>query len=533
MANWSSLIAEKKQPEEMPVSENINQASTVVNWSDLVAKKRQAMKRTQPDGEPETIEPAPGQPEEPTTEIPDESISAIEALKKGALNLPGSAKKQVTSIIDAIMQPGKTWEGLKTLSKDIYKNQMESALKDMGFKPEEIQFRKGSLLENIEETKALDAVVDDLEKSYGSYENLKKTVATDPAKVIMDLGTLAVPAAKGAQAAAVAAKLPGAGKVAGIAAKAAALTDPITAAAAVGKQAIATTSKLTGQAFRSLTPTGLYKSAAKMSTVLSEAERNRLVQFALDNDITPTLKGLDKIDNSIFSIDTKISKMIEQADLTGKAMPIKELFKDFKNLRSERMLSSKPLEGVRSINRIKKNIIEANAKINKNSFTPKEVQKLKQTIYKDLRGAYESMKSSPANVKAQKAVAKSAKEYLESLLPEIKQLNKTDGDLIKLRKALERPASRISNRDITGLGLPSKIGAGSVAGGMAGGPKFAAAGAASGLVLGILDDPVFKSKLAIVINKLQKKGVNINENRAVRNLLLERGLTTANEIERP
>lgn len=475
-------------------------------------------------------------PDEYTEVEPIESIPIGEALKQGITNLPESAKKQVTSIIDAVKQPSQTWDGLKTLAKDIYKSSAETAIRstltEMGFKPsEKLNIAAGSFLEDIEETPALDIMVEDLKNTYGSYERFKHSIAKDPARVIVDIGSMAAPAAKGVEAAATAAKLPTVAKAAGALSKGAALADPITAAATGTKQVIKTGSKLTGEVFKSLKPTGLYKSAAKMSTKLSEADRNKLANFALDNEIMPTLNGLKRIDESIYNIDSKISAMIDEANISGKTMPIGKLFNDFEALKSERMLSAKPLEGVRSVNRIKKSMLEANAKIKRGRLSPKEVQQLKQTVYKDLKGAYESMKSSNANIKAQKAVARSAKEYLESLLPEIKQLNKTDGDLIKLRGALEGPASRISNRDISGLGPASKIGGGSLTGGMIGGGDLAAIGATGGLVLAVLDDPVVKAKLAIVLNKLQKKGVTINENRAIMRLLSAQALKTADTIE--
>ena len=476
--------------------------------------------------EKDIIEPRNINPYNNDGTISNEEISAAEALVSGAKNLPKSAYNQVVSIYEAITHPKQTWKGLKTLSKDIFKNQMAVAIKDIGFDPEQLKFKEGTILEDIGNTPALDAVIDDLKNTYGSYDNLKNAVANDPARVITDIGLLVAPAAKGVEAIGTAVKLPGVAKAAGAVSKGASLTEPITATIAAGKQAVKTASKLTGNVFKSLTPTGLYKSAVKMSTTLSDAERSRLSQIALDSGIEPTLKGIDKIDSKIFDIDSKIADMIDAAELSGSKMPINDLFKEFKDLHDAAMLTSKPQESIRAIDRIKRSISDANAAIGKGELTPKEVQKLKQNIYKDLEGYYEKVKNSQASVKAQKAVARSAKEYLETILPEIKQLNKADSDLIALRRALERPASRISNRDILGLGMASKVGGGAVLGGATGGGELAALTATGGLVLGVLDDPVFKSKLAIVLNKLQKKGVKINENKAIMALLGEKAITS-------
>ena len=447
-----------------------------------------------------------------------------EALATGAKNLPKSALKQVSSIWEAISKPGQTWEGVKSLSKDIYKNQMTVALEDMGFDPAKIKFEEGSLLDHIEKTPALDIVVDELQKTYGSYEGFKEAVSKDPARILMDIGTIAAPAAKGVEAAAMASKLPGVAKVAGAVSKGAALTEPITAATAGAKQALSGVSKLTGQAFKSLTPTGLYKSATKMSTVLSEAERTHLADVALEAGIMPTIKGLEKIDGKITKIDETIAGMIDETNLTGNQMPLGELFKEFKDLKSKRTLSASGLKDARAIDRVRKEILKANAKIKRGKLTPKETQQLKQTIYKDISNHYNKMKNSSANISAQKAVARGAKKYLESILPEIKNLNKADADLINLKNALDRPVSRIANRDIIGLGMASKAGGGGVVGGMVGGPEVAAAAAASGVIFGILDDPIVKSKIAIVLDKLQKQGVDIPNDRAIKRLLAEQVL---------
>lgn len=479
----------------------------------LFAQPEQEM--VQPAGRNLLAEP------EQETEIP-----LTDALTQGVKNLPSSTLRQVTSLLEAVKHPKQTWEGLKSLSKDIYKQQVGVALQDMGFDLDKIKFEEGAILEDINETEALDAVVDDFKNTYGSYANFKKTIAEDPSRILVDLGSVIAPAAKGVKVTAAAANLPKIAKTAEVISKGAALADPITAGAAGTRKLGAVTSKLTGNVFKGLSPTGLYKSATKMSTKLSETERGRLAQIALDEGVTPTLKGLDNIDDKISTLDNKIFEMIEDAEKTGTTMPLAKLFKDFDTLKSKRLLSSKPKEGIAAIDRIKKGIIEANAKIQRGRLTPKEAQKLKQTIYKDLNGYYDQVKNSPASVEAQKSVARAAKTFLEEIVPEIKALNKKDGDLISLRRAIEGPASRIANRDIFGLGVTAKVGTGAALG-VAGGPEIGALTTAGGLALGILDDPVVKSKLAIVLNKLQKEGAKINPDHA----LIRLGLYEASRLK--
>lgn len=456
-----------------------------------------------------------------------EELPLTEALSQGIKNLPSSAKNQVTALWDAATSPAKTWEGFKVLAKDIFKNSMETALKDMGFDPTENE----AIFKEIEKTPALDTVVDDLEKTYTTWAGFKEAIATDPAQIITDLASVVAPVAKGVQTTSIAAKLPKVAKVAEVAAKTAALTEPLTLATMPVKKAGVAISKLTGKAFESLTPTGLYESATKMSTKIPTKERKRLANVALESGIMPTIKGLENVEKKITGIDKKIADMIEKSVETGKTMPLGKLFKEFKALKAERLLSGKAKSGVAAIENIRKGLLEANAKIKRGRLTPKEVQKLKQTIYKDLSGAYENMKNSTASVKAQKAVARSAKEYLEELLPEIKNLNKMDSDLIKLRGAIEGPASRIRNHQLMGLGSGMKLTAGAASGGMIGGPEMAALMSGLAVTQSVFDHPKVKAKLAIVLDKLQKQGVKIPENRAIYILLAEQAVKKAKETQ--
>ena len=105
------------------------------------------------------------------------------------------------------------------------------------------------------------------------------------------------------------------------------------------------------------------------------------------------------------------------------------------------------------------------------------------------------------------AVARSAKEALEEIIPQIKQLNATEGALIDLQTHIERASARITNRDLLGIGMPIKGTMGGVVGGYP--------GATAGLALGLLDTPIVKSKIAIVLNRLRKHGIKVIPSAAI------------------
>ena len=104
-------------------------------------------------------------------------------------------------------------------------------------------------------------------------------------------------------------------------------------------------------------------------------------------------------------------------------------------------------------------------------------------------------------------MARAAKEEIEKLVPEVKQLNADEGALIELQDELKKVAARIENRDLVGIGLPIKGGLGAAVAG----PE----GAAYAIGAGILDIPTVKAKLAIVLNKVMKMDISEGRKTAI------------------
>ena len=96
--------------------------------------------------------------------------------------------------------------------------------------------------------------------------------------------------------------------------------------------------------------------------------------------------------------------------------------------------------------------------------------------------------------------------------PEIKQINKKDGDLIALKNELEEAAATVSRGDLLRFGMLAKAGRG---GAVAGKP-----GILGGLALGMLDSyPWLKARLAIIIHKMNKRGLYVRRTPAVLRLM--------------
>ena len=404
-----------------------------------------------------------------------------DTVKKSISNIPSSALRYGKDMLSLAAHPMQTGTAIGQL----FSGGAQAAMGDDTNNPDLTKFR---------------GVVDFYKGRYGSTEGLRQTVEQDPVGLLSDLSLVVGGVGGATRAAGALSKAPGVARVG-------------KAIQGIGTniEPLSLVMKGAGQAAKMI-PKGasrkMYSSAAKFSTVLSEGERSALVETALKHEVPTSISGVARVQEKIDVLNKKVSSVIDQASLNlyhGKGvhgMPIDDLFKDLDGLRKEVLANTgKPVSNLRAINSIEKQIRDANKALGRNELTPSQAQKLKQGIYRDLNGQYAEFKNSPVAKKTQKAIARSAKEYIESIIPEVKQLNAEEGALIDLKDALQRSASRISNRDILGIGAPIKAGAGGAAGG--------APGAAAGLVIGLIDTPAVKSRLAVVVEKLRKNGIKI------------------------
>jgi len=408
--------------------------------------------------------------------LPESSITEEQGfISKTISNIPESALEYGKAIVTPILHPIKTISELGNVFKGI--DIKLRKLWDPNITPEEKKFEPYA-----------EAAWDFIKDRYGGLENIKKTVSEDPVGFMADVSTLLTGGGSAMS------KIGPIAKIGETVSKIGRVAEPITAVS----KGVALPAKLIPEK----TISKIYESAAKFSTKLTPKERARLVSTALEHEIGISAKGVDKVKGVIEGLNKEIASKIDVATTQGRTIQIQDLFGGFNKLEDEARLSGRPLENLRAVERIKKGIQKANEDIGRQALTPKEAQFLKQTIYKDLENYYSSVRESPISVKAQKMVAKNAKEALEKFIPEIKMLNKQEGALIELSDALEKAANRITNRDIIGIGIPIKGGLGGVVGGWK--------GAAGGVVVGLFDTPGVKSWLAKRLYILKKKGIKVN-----------------------
>lgn len=147
--------------------------------------------------------PSPGAPE-PTWG---------ETLSGAASALPSSSLNAVRQLGAAVMSPGETFEGLKQLALGLASKGAGAV--GVGQDP--------AAKAKTEST--LNAMIDDYKRRYGSEEEFKRALMTDPASILMDISSVVVPGA--GTAARVAGAGSKAGALAGAISKGAQFFDPL------------------------------------------------------------------------------------------------------------------------------------------------------------------------------------------------------------------------------------------------------------------------------------------------------------------
>jgi hypothetical protein len=367
--------------------------------------------------------------------------------------------------------------------------------------------------------KYADAFTEHMVQRYGTIENLKGTLAQDPVGVLADVSMVLVPATTAVKVPAQAAKASRVAKVGAKMQRAAASLEPIN----IAKRVIALPAKIVPP--KSLQR--MYQSAVKFSTTLSEEARMRLSATALDNQIMPTVEGMYKLKDEINELNREIASRIDSATgAAGEVIPFDDLFMHLEELKTRHSF----VEDWKNIDKVQESLTEAFMQKGKTHLSAGEAQKLKTEIYRKLKTEiyrklethYAKTNNSPATVEAKMAVARAAKELIEEIIPEIKQLNANDGALIELYKALDRPVSRIRNRNLISMDAAIKTGLGGAGGGAVAGAPGGAVGAGAGMVLSVLDHPQTKTAVAIFVNRLKKRGIKVKPSAALARLLATR-----------
>ena len=418
---------------------------------------------------------------------PQESLGIGDVASQALQNLPGSAGQFARDIIQpfvpvAIQEiigienpsgPLATAKSLGGLAKGLFNKLIP------GEDPSE---------------QAVDALGEFFAERYGSIENIKQTIATDPVGFASDLSLILT---GGAAAATKIGKIAGvtgkAGKAATQVGKVLKATGRVVEPINLARAPLRTIAKLAPQSVAEK----LIESGVKFSTKIKPARRSKIIQAALDEKITPTKAGLRKSQKLVEKYTNQVDDIIEKGIRAGKGGKV--------SIKTDDVLSR--LDDVRDTfeasafgSDFADEITEISTKF-KNKFgdtlTAAQAQEVKRNTQQILRKSFGQL--SNVRSEAGKAIARGLREELERAFPEVAKLNKKSSELIQLNKELERAVARLSNRDVFGLGTKI-LGAGGVAGG-------SGAGLIAALFEQVAGQASVKAKIAIAINKIRKKPI--------------------------
>jgi len=412
---------------------------------------------------------------------PSKDFSFLEMAK----NAPGSAanlvkdayqgvKQVVTHPIDTAQAIGKTAAGglykANEAAKDVLPDFMTSPI----YKDGE-WFGKGDVLGKDQEPYA-DAMIDAVKGRYGSMDAAKETLQTDPVGVLADLA--GVLSGTGAVT-----RSPGLSRLG-------AAMDPVNAASNTVKY---TGGRVAQHLPSKLSPQGLYESAAKFGTTVPR--RQQKIQTALDNRLMPSTAGNERLQGMIGNLNSQLDYLISTAEASGRTVPADAVFRHLGELRRrEGGVRLDAPQNLTEIDRIIGTFREHLTEIGKDNLNAADLQKLKTDAYQKINFDARRQTGTKTGEEAYKAVARGAKELIEETVPGTRETNQALSPLYDLQESLQKAANRVENRDMVGLGLPAKMGAGSVVD-----PVI---GTTMGLTSGIMDMPKPKAALAIQLNDL-------------------------------
>lgn len=354
--------------------------------------------------------------------------------------------------------------------------------------------------------KYANALGDYFANKYGSKDAFLQTLQEHPASVLSDASMFLT---GGASAAAKAASL------SKIGAKAVPLLEKVAqTGTAIDPLNLAANTAMYGAAkvIPATIAHKLYESAAKWSTKLSPEERAAITETALKNQVSLSYKGLGQVQSKLSALGDQIDNLIANATNNNIKIPATKVLESLKDVRSSMGgFKIEAAQDIIEINNIEKKFRAYLKKQKITSVTPEELQKFKSDAYKKIDFKRSPEKPSIAKEKAYQAMAGTARQSLENIMPELKSINAQYGFLKELQPHLQKAVGRIENRDILGIGSGVKAGAGAAIGG--------STGAALGIGQSLLELPKIKANVALALYKKQHQGLGMFLDNNARNAL--------------
>jgi hypothetical protein len=269
-------------------------------------------------------------------------------------------------------------------------------------------------------------------------------------------------------------------------------------------------------------PEKLYGSAIKLPTsekwtkVLPSKEisrRGEAIRVGLENKITPSEYGLNKITNLEREARQAVDDIINVGTVRGDTVQTKNIIdKGLQKAYSRAAESSDP-EGAKAL------IDEIAEKFRAHGDTipTSKLNQIKRQLYDEVKwgGTESTALASQLNTMGKKGIAHEAMLSLEELYPAIKSLNKQDAAYIALKEGIERATARMNNQDIVGLGA-KVIGVRSIP---------------TAILEWTIGHPQVKSRLAFALKSLGGNAGKAFQSVAIRNAEINRLRSELNVVE--
>ena len=430
--------------------------------------------------------PGPG----PTEFAPQgHDFSAMNMVK----NIPSSGAQYVENMATAIASPVETSKAIGNLFlgavQKLYPGQQDAE-------------------------KYADAFVNAMKERYGSLDDAKRTLENDPVGLLGDVSSFLIPAGALGKIAPASSMVRKAGDVVS---KTGAAVDPLNI---VANPVISGGAKMIPQSRIA----NLYEHGLQFGPSVPLQKRAPIIRTALDEAIEPTLKGLNKIDIITDSVNSQIDDLIRAAS-SGEKIPRSALYSNLQELRNRyggvNISGGKNLD---DITKVAKDFDLHMKDIGKKYLTAEDLQKFKKDVYKEVKFDAGAQQAKRVPDEAKKAMARSARENIERIVPETRDLNAREGRLLALKDAIEGPAAKAKDAPVLPLNFQMKM----ITGAALGGPT----GAGIGFLAGMMDKAKNRGKLAIAVHKIKNQGLFDNMvNNSSTNALVRQALEQSGDFQ--
>lgn len=405
---------------------------------------------------------------------PGEPRAWHNVLSSAVMNLPGSAMKVLTDMIEPIMSPVQTADAMAKMLNGAAQKVIPGEQRHEEY---------------------FDAFVNHMKSRYGSIEQVNETISADPAGVLADMATF-ISGGIGAPLRGIGATK-ALGEVAGATSR---IMRPIE-----GAQRIAT--KIIGEG-----PEKAWAKSAKLSEELTPLQRKTIAGTAIRAGVAPNIRGIQKVSQKLENIDVEIDTNIRRAVEVGSPIPINKLMAEFENLKKDFFLTGTPAKHFKEIDDIKRGLREASKQMRQKALSPAEAQTLIRKIQDDTQAYRLKMEEAPAGIRAQNAIEKAATSALEEIIPELRKLNRQSKEFKDLKAALNTASKGIKIGDLLRIFKGPAIGLAAGGGGMAAGLGIHGVTAAASM--GLLQVPALKGPMRKALVALRNKGVTITPTNA-------------------